>query len=152
RIGFSAYDFVFRPAEFPGELRALAQLTANHEHVVVRAGEPLVLREFLAGEDAADPHKVRRLGSALLRQAQREGRSGVGPARRPADRVREEVLGTPRLSAVLRALSGGDEAKHREVCEKARAMLRSLQAAPDPATLRVLESLADTVAERVFAG
>jgi len=49
-------------------------------------------------------------------------------------------------------MGSGDEAKHHEVVEKARGMLRDLQAEPDPSTLRVLEILADTIAERVFAG
>jgi len=152
RRGFSLYDFVFSPAEFPGEVRALAQLTANHQHVVVRAGEPLVLREFLAGEDTADPHKVRRLVYALLRKVERERKSVVGPAQKPPDRVREEVLKSPRMGGILRDLAGGDPTKQHEVTSRARTMLRSLQAQPDPSTLRVLELMADTLAERVFAG
>ncbi len=152
RIGFSLNDFFFSPAEFPGEVRALAQLAANSEHVVVRAGEPLGLREFLAGEVEADPHKVRRLVYALLRKVERERRSVVGPAQKPPDRVREEVLKSPRLASVLRDTAGADEAKHQEATRKAREMLRSLQAEPDPSTLRALETVADVVAERVFAG
>jgi glycerol-3-phosphate O-acyltransferase len=152
RVGFSLYDFLFRPAEFPGEVRALAHLIANHEHVVIRAGEPLSLRELRAADDAADPFLVRRLTYALLRRSERERKSVVGPARKPPDRVREEVLRTPRLSAALRDAAGGDEAKLEDTVAKARGMLHDLQADPDPATLRVLEVLADTIAERVFAG
>ncbi len=152
RLGFSVNDFVFSPAEFPGEVRALAQLATNHQHVVVRAGEPLGLREFLAGEVEADPHKVRRLVYALLRKVERERKSVVGPAQKPPDRVREEVLKAPRLASVLRDQAGGDDAKYALVVEKARGMLRSLQAEPDPSTLRALETVADVVAERVFAG
>jgi glycerol-3-phosphate O-acyltransferase len=151
RLGFSLRDFLFSPAEFPGEVRALAQLGANHEHVVVRAGDPLVLRELLATEGDA-PHLVRRLVYALLRKVERERKSVVGPAQKPPDRVREEVLKSPRLGAVLRDMSRGDEAAHRAAVEKARGMLRGLSAEPDPSTLRVLETLADTVAERVFSG
>jgi glycerol-3-phosphate O-acyltransferase len=89
---------------------------------------------------------------ALLRKVERERKSVVGPAQKPPDRVREEVLKSPRLASVLRDQAGGDEAKHAAVVEKAREMLRSLQAEPDPSTLRALETVADVVAERVFAG
>lgn len=152
RRGFWLRDFLFSPAEFPGEVRALAQLGANLEHVVVRAGEPLDLRDFLATENPADPHVVRRLVYALLRKATRERKSVVGPAQKPPDRVREEVLKSPRLASVLRDMAAGDEAKLAEVTTSARAMLRDLQAEPDPSTMRVLETMADTIAERVFAG
>ena len=152
RRGFWLRDFLFSPAEFPGEVRALAQLGANLDHVVVRAGEPLDLRAFLAAEDAADPHVVRRLVYALLRKVERERKSVVGPAQKPPDRVREEVLKSPRLASVLRDMAGGDPAKLTEATDSARAMLRDLQTEPDPSTMRVLETLADTLAERVFAG
>ena len=75
-----------------------------------------------------------------------------GPGHAVFDRLREEALATPRLAAMLRDMADGDDAKHREVVEKARAMLREMQAEPDAPTLRVLELLADAVAERVFAG
>ncbi|MEZ4313306.1 MAG: 1-acyl-sn-glycerol-3-phosphate acyltransferase [Polyangiaceae bacterium] len=152
RRGFWARDFLFSPAEFPGEVRALAQLSANHEHVVVRAGEPLVLRDFLNSQSPGDPHVVRRLVYALLRKVERERKSVVGPAQKPPDRVREEVLKSPRLAGVLRDMSAGDPARLTEVMGSARDMLRELQAEPDPSTMRVLESMADTLAERVFAG
>lgn len=152
RRGFWMRDFLFSPAEFPGEVRALAQLGANLEHVVVRAGEPLDLRDFLATENPADPHVVRRLVYALLGRVTRERKSVVGPAQKPPDRVREEVLKSPRLASVMRDMAGGDEAKLAEVTASARGMLRSLQTEPDPSTMRVLEKMADTLAERVFAG
>lgn len=152
RRGFWLRDFLFSPAEFPGEVRALAQLGANLEHVVVRAGEPVDLGDFLATTDPDDPHVVRRLVYALLRKVERERKSVIGPAQKPPDRVREEVLKSPRLAAVLRDMSAGDAAKLAEVTASARSMLAELQAEPDPSTMRVLETLADTVAERVFTG
>ncbi|MBK8253990.1 MAG: 1-acyl-sn-glycerol-3-phosphate acyltransferase [Polyangiaceae bacterium] len=152
RRGFWARDFLFSPAEFPGEVRSLLQLGVNLEHVVVRAGEPLNLREFLTNDRAGDPHILRRLVYALLRKAERERKSVVGPAQKPPDRVREEVLKTPRLASVLRDMAAGDEVKLREAVENARTMLQSLQAEPDPSTLRTLEVMADTLAERVFSG
>ncbi|HSN99517.1 MAG TPA: 1-acyl-sn-glycerol-3-phosphate acyltransferase, partial [Candidatus Nanopelagicales bacterium] len=154
----SLTDTLFGPAEFPGDLRAAAQMVLNYRHCVVRAGEPVRLGAFLneqraeQAEDAGDAVLARRLTYALLRKLERERRAMVGPAQKPADRLREEVLRSPKLQAVLRDLAGpGDEG--RSLLErKARRILRGLQAEPDPATLRGLEMLADTLASRAYAG
>ncbi|AKT37013.1 1-acyl-sn-glycerol-3-phosphate acyltransferase [Chondromyces crocatus] len=178
RISFT--DTLFGPAEFPGELRAAAQVLLNYKHCVVRAGEPLFLGAFLAEQEeaartavaTAEPQKprdedaaerelgeggvdgvlARRLTYALLRRLERERRSMVGPAQKPADRVREEVLRSPKLQAVIRELAGAGEEGRVLLERKARRTLRSLQADPDPATLRALELLADTLASRVYTG
>jgi glycerol-3-phosphate O-acyltransferase len=153
RLGFSVVDTLFGSADFPGELRALGQLVANHEHCVLRAGEPLSLRELLAQQGAGDDLEVaRRLTYALLRRVERERRAVLGPAQKPADRVREEVLKSPKLQIILRDLAGPDEV-HKAVLEKkARQMLVELEATPDPGTLEGLSIVAQTLADRVYAG
>jgi glycerol-3-phosphate O-acyltransferase len=153
RLGFSLVDTLFGSAEFPGELRAAGQLLLNHKNTVVRAGEPVSLREFLAQEGSIDDAvATRRVTYALLRKLERERRAVVGPAQKPTDRVREEVLKSPRLQAVLRDLSGSDEAARALLEAKARGMLRELMTTPDPGTLRGLEAIADTLANQVYAG
>src|SRR5262249_25072181 len=73
RLGFSIVDPLFGPSEFPGELRATAQVLLNYKNCVVRAGEPLALREFIAQQRGADDDAiVRRLTYALLRKVERE--------------------------------------------------------------------------------
>ena len=153
RFGFSVVDTVFGSADFPGELRAAGQLLLNHRHAVIRAGEPVSLSELLAQEgEAGFDTAARRLGYALLRKVERERRSVLGPARKPADRVREEVLKSPKLQAILRDLSGADEKARALLEDKARGMLRELMTTPDPGTLRGLEAVAETLAELVYAG
>jgi glycerol-3-phosphate O-acyltransferase len=149
RRGFSLVDTLFGPADFPGELRAAAQYVLNHDNCVLRAGEPLVLRQLLQSDDAVD---VRRVTYALLAKLERERRAIVGPAQKPADRVREEVLRSPKLAATLRDMAGPGEAQRALLTDKARGMLRELSATPDPATLRGLEVAADTLVDRVYAG
>ena len=99
RLGFSLVDTFFGSADFPGELRSAGQLLFNHKSSVLRAGEPVSLRDFLAQEgsadDAGDRGLARRLTYALLRKVERERRAVLGPAHKPADRVREEVLKKP---------------------------------------------------------
>ncbi|MFO0590792.1 MAG: 1-acyl-sn-glycerol-3-phosphate acyltransferase [Polyangiaceae bacterium] len=98
------------------------------------------------------PTSILRRVHAVLQRVDRERRMVSGPGHAVFDRLREEALATPRLASMMRDMAGGDEAKHREVVAKARGMLREMQAEPDAPTLRVLELLADGVAERVFAG
>jgi glycerol-3-phosphate O-acyltransferase len=155
RRGFSLVDAVFGPVDFPGDLRAALQFFFNYRHVVVRAGEPLSLREFLAQEPPGESDEVlvRRLTYALLRKVERERRAILGPVHKPADRVREEVLRSPKLQAAMRELAGGGgDSELAAVTDKARAMLEELQAAPDPETLRALEVVADRLARRVYTG
>lgn len=152
RLGFSVVDTVFGSADFPGELRATGQFLLNHRNCVIRAGAPLSLREFLADEDAGDDAvAARRLTYSLLRKVERERRAALGPAQKPADRLREEVLRSPKLQAILRDMGGPD--KPPAVLEqKARDMLAELEATPDPGTLKGLELVADTLVDRVYAG
>lgn len=153
RLGFSLVDTVFGSADFPGEMRAAGQLLFNHKNTVVRAGEPVSVREFLAQEGSADDATAsRRLTYAMLRRVERERRAVLGPVQKPADRVREEVLRSPKLQATLRDLAGPDEKALALLEDKARAMLRELMTTPDPGLLRGLETVADVLAEQVYAG
>lgn len=153
QLAFSLVDTLFGSADFPGELRAAGQLLFNHKSCVIRAGEPLSLRDFLAQEEAVDAAAVaRRLTYALLRKVERERRAVLGPAQKPPSRVQEEVLRSPKLKAILRDLAGPDEAQRAVLEDKARAMLRELETTPDPGTLRGLELAAGTLVDRVYAG
>ena len=153
RLGFSLVDTVFGSADFPGELRAAGQLLFNHRNSVIRVGEPVSLRDFLAQEGSGDDAvAARRLTYALLRKVERERRAVLGPAQKPIDRVREEVLKSPKLQATLRDLAGPDDTARTLLEGKARGMLRELETMPDPATLRGLETVAEAVAEHVYAG
>ena len=153
RLGFSLFDTVFGSADFPGELRAAAQLLANYKHSVVRAGEPVSARDFLAQEGSNDDAvAARRLTYALLRKVERERRSVLGPVQKPADRIREEVLRSPKLQAILRDMAGPEEEARALLEDKARGVLRELMTIPDPGLLRGLETVAETLAEQVYAG
>ena len=153
RLGFSAVDTLFGSADFPGELRAAGQLLVNHKNTVIRAGEAVSLREAVTQDPTSDDGVVaRRLVYSLLRKVERERRSVLGPVEKPADRVREEVLKSPKLQATLRDLAGPDEEARGKLERKARLMLRDLAATPDPGTLKGLEIVGETLADRVYAG
>jgi glycerol-3-phosphate O-acyltransferase len=153
RLGFSLVDTIFGSADFPGELRAAAQLLLNHKNTVIRAGDPVSLREYLGRTESEDDAAMaRQLTYALLRRVERERRSVLGPVQKPTDRVREEVLKSPKLQAVINDQAGPDPRARALLEDKARDMLRELMTTPDPGTLRGLEMLAETVADQVYAG
>lgn len=153
RRGFSLFDAVFGPADFPGELRQVVQMLGNLERGELRVSEPHALDEFLR-EQGPEAESVlgRRLGYALLRKLDRERRAIVGPARKPADRMREEVLRSPKLQSVLKELAGPAPEQLRTLEASARAMLDELMTLPDPQTAKSLEALAVALLERVYSG
>src|SRR5262249_43994239 len=105
RLGFSVVDTVFGPADFPGDARAALPFLLNYKNAAIRAGEPLSLSSALAPDPSVtDDMRVRRVAYALLRRLERERRAIVGPVHKPADRIREEVLRSPKLQVVIRDL------------------------------------------------
>ena len=149
--GFSLTSALFGPADFPGELRQAALAFLNYDNCLLRAGDPLSLRDFLA-QQGDDDGVVRRLTYALLAKVERERRTIVGPARKAPDRVREEVLRSPKLQKAIRELAGPDGHGRGVLIKKARQMLREMQTVPDPETQRSLELLAEQILTRVYTG
>jgi glycerol-3-phosphate O-acyltransferase len=153
RLGFSFWDALFGPADFPGELRAAAQLLLNAKNSVIRASEPILLRDFVATEGGDDNATLaRRITFTLLRRVERERRAVLGPAQKPADRLREEVLRSPKLQAILRDLAGPSPSARALLEDKARRMLRELETRPDPQVLETVALMTEILTERVYAG
>lgn len=154
--GPSVVDALFGRQDMPGGLRALLQAAFAYQHGALRAGAPLSLRTFLeqqsdgSGED--DAALVRRLTYTLLARLERERRAIVGPARKGADRVREEVLRSPRLRKAIADVAGPDPAERAVANGRASEMLSALVSDPDPRLTRALEPLLDALASRVFSG
>ena len=132
----------------------MSQFLLNYHNGLLRAGESLSLRDFVAQQRDAESRDalVHRLTYALLRKVERERRTVVGPAHKAPDRMREEVLRSPRLQKILRELAGPDAATHALLTEKARSMLSEMQTIPDQETQRSLELLAEQVLDRVYSG
>ncbi|MBI4705194.1 MAG: 1-acyl-sn-glycerol-3-phosphate acyltransferase [Deltaproteobacteria bacterium] len=161
--GYSLFDAFLGPADFPGELRRAAQCLLNHRNCRLRAGEPLSLRQFLeeqggpGGPEGGAPGVaaealVPRLTYALLRKIERERRGIVGPALKPADRVREQVLRSPELRSVIADLAGPGPRERALLTGKARGLLRQLQALPSPETQHSMVLALDAIFGRLFAG
>jgi glycerol-3-phosphate O-acyltransferase len=152
-IGAHLGDAVFGPSEWPGQLRAAAQFLANRRHATLRAGAPVDLREFLAREQdgAGDDVLVRRLTYTLLRRLERERRAIVGPARKPVDRMREEVVRSPKLQKVIADMAGEGRHERAVITARALGMLREMEAALDMNAIAALDRVFEGATRRMFS-
>jgi glycerol-3-phosphate O-acyltransferase len=150
--GAAPFDFLLGPREWPTPARTVAQFFYNYRHVELKLGEPLDLKAFLAGsEGVSDTMRVRRLTYAILGRLERERRSITGPAEKAPERVRQEIIRSPKLRSVIDDLV--DERTTRyALTARALEMLRELQATPDRSTIKGLEVAFDRLFTRIYAG
>jgi glycerol-3-phosphate O-acyltransferase len=155
----NAVDALFGPREWPGKIRTVVQFLANWRHVTLRAGDPVDVQAFVEqetkqadGVTPADDVLVRRLTYTLLRRLERERRGVLGPAKKPSDRLREQVVRSPRLQKVIRDMAGEGSAEQRVLGYRALSMLRELEAEVDPNAVRALDALIDQTVARMYTG
>ncbi|MEA2749585.1 MAG: glycerol-3-phosphate O-acyltransferase, partial [Myxococcales bacterium] len=155
----NAVDALFGPREWPGKIRTVVQFLANWRHVTLRAGDPVDVQAFVEQEtkqaDGVTPPDdvlVRRLTYTLLRRLERERRGVLGPAKKPSDRLRDQVLRSPRLQKVIRDMAGEGSAEQRVLGYRALSMLRELEAEVDPNAVRALDALIDQTVARMYTG
>ncbi len=150
--GTEPFDFILGPREWPSPLRTVAQFLYNYKHVELKLGEPIDLSAFLNdSKGSPDPVLVRRLTYAVLGRLERERRSVTGPAEKPPERVRQEIIRSPKMRAVIDDLADERTDKYM-LRQRAREMLRELQATPDRTTIKALEVIFDRVFTRIYAG
>jgi glycerol-3-phosphate O-acyltransferase len=135
-------DSLLGPREWPGKLRTVAQFLANYRAVSLRAGEPVDVKQFLAQNaetGASDAVLVRRLTYTLLRRLERERRAVIGPTMKPADRLNDEVLRSPKLQKIIADMAGEGSSERQVITARAHAMLREMEAAPDMGAVAAIE-------------
>ena len=154
--GANLIDSVFGPAQWPGQVRSIAQFLANWRHATLRAGEPIDLHEFLAREGdcprpPGDDVLVRRLTYTLLRRLERERRVIVGAVRKPADRLREEVIRSPKLQKIIADMAGEGTHERAVITGRALGMVREMEAALDMNAIAALDRVFEQAASRMFS-
>ena len=150
--GTEPFDFILGPREWPSPLRTVAQFLYNYKHVELKLGEPIDLSAFLKDSpDIPDPVLVRRLTYAVLGRLERERRSVTGPAEKPPERVRREIIRSPKMRAVIDDLADERTDKYM-LRQRALEMLKELQATPDRTTIKALEVVFDRVFTKIYAG
>lgn len=146
-------DLLLGSPEAPGASWAIAHLIATPGEVRLRAGEPLLLSDFLTtNRGLSDEVLVRRLVYALLRRFGRERRAVAGPAVKAPERVRTEIARAPRLRLLIDDLSGGDPAEATRLRTRTLEMLQQLQATPDHHTTAALGRAVQVVFSRIYGG
>jgi glycerol-3-phosphate O-acyltransferase len=150
--GTEPFDFLLGPREWPSPARTIAQFFYNYRHVELKLGEPIDLGAFLETSNGlSESARVRRLTYAVLGRLERERRSVTGPAEKAPERVRQEIVRSPRLRAVIDDLVDDRNSRY-ELAARADEMLRELQATPDRTTIKALEVLFDRLFQRIYAG
>jgi len=146
-------DALFGSSEWPGQVRSTAQFLANWRHATLRSGEPVDVGEFLARESdsVGDDVLVRRLTYTLLRRLERERRAIVGRAKKPADRLREEVVRSPKLQKVIADMAGEGQSEREVITARAFAMLREMEAALDMNAIAALDPVFARGTSRMFS-
>ncbi|MFO7178588.1 MAG: 1-acyl-sn-glycerol-3-phosphate acyltransferase [Pseudomonadota bacterium] len=150
--GAEPLALLFGTRAWPSSTRTVLQFLYNYKHVALKLGEPIDLSVFLSESGGhTDEVLVRRLIYAVLRRLERERQSITGPAEKAPERVRQEILRSPRLRSVIEDLA--DE-RHDRYALQARAltMLEELQTMPGRATLKLLEVVLERVFQRIYAG
>lgn len=146
-------DYLFGPREWPSSLRTIGQLLSNYNRIALRAGDPMHLPEFLdAHPDTSDTKLVRKIVYTMLRRLERERRSATGPAEKPPDRQRLQVIRSPKLQQVIASMAGDRKKDQLALSRQAADTLRELQAAPNSTTVKGLEILLDRVFNKIYAG
>jgi len=150
-------DALLGSREWPGKIRTTVQFLKNYNNVILRAGEPVDLDEFLASTTEAsgaedDGALTRRLTYALLRKLERERRAVVGPVRKGNERMRSEVIKSVKLQSIIRDLAGEGEQARNVLTTRANTMLRELEAQPEPGMIRMLDLVLDTLVNRIYDG
>lgn len=122
-----------------------------------RASIPVPSNESAAPEVPAtttrrtpDDVLVRRLVYVLLRRLERERRAVIGPGKKSRERVRDEVLRSPKLQKIVADMAGEGEAERRVMTARALDMLRELEADLDMNTIAVLDATFDQTLSRMF--
>ncbi len=150
--GTSVLDWVLGPREWPSPTRVVAQFLSNTKSVEMRSGEPVNLKQFLRDHDtSSDQQVLNRVVYTLLRRMERERRAITGPAAKPPDRVRADVLRSKRFRDTLNKLHPNPE-QRAAALKQADEMLEHMQATPSGAALRALEVLLDKVFQRIYVG
>lgn len=149
----SILDLVFGPSEWPGKIRVFVQFLLNYRNALLRTGDPFDLRAFVEQhQDLTDAQVADKVRYALLRRMERERTLVLGPGQKTPQRLREEILRSPRVRRHIEAHARGKGVPVAAALREADAELRKLCAAPDPNVLGLFHRVLDRVWNRIYDG
>ncbi|HEY5955277.1 MAG TPA: 1-acyl-sn-glycerol-3-phosphate acyltransferase [Polyangiaceae bacterium] len=153
RDALRARDLLLGPPESPTASWAIAHLIGSTGAVRLCHGEPLNLADFLTNNAGlTEEALVRRLVFAIMRRFGRERRTVIGPAVKSPERVRAEIVRSPRVRELIEDLAGGDPHQAVSLQKRSLAMLDQLQATPDHHAMVTLGKIVKLLFNRMYAG
>ncbi len=153
RDELTARDLLIGPPEAPSATWTIARLLSDPRRVRLRGAEPLNLDEFLRSNSQL-PEKAlnRRLVYSMMRRLGKERRSFIGPIVKAPERIREDIIRSPRMREVIDDLAGGDLKLTDELRARAASMMLQLQAKPEYITVRTLAKFVELFIHKIYAG
>jgi glycerol-3-phosphate O-acyltransferase len=146
-------DLLFGPAEWPGRIRVLLQFLFNYKNALLLSGEPFVVGTFLdEHQDLTDAQAADGIRYALLRRMERERALVLGPAKKTAGRIVEELLRSPRVRAHLEHAARETQRPVADIERDARRELNHLCAAMDTTAIELFHRFLDRVWNRIYDG
>lgn len=146
-------DVVFGDSEAPGRLRALLSFLWNFRSSHVTATEPLNLNQFLAeNRELTDEQAARRLKWLLSGRIEGEVRSVLGPKRKGARRIGQEVLRSRKLVKEAQAIAAEENISADQLRARAESALREIAAEPKPWIFELIRPTLRVVWRRIFEG
>lgn len=147
-------DLLFGPAEWPGRIRVLLQFLFNYRNAMMRSGEPFDVGAFLAEhQELTDAQAADAIRYAILRRMERERALVLGPAKKTATRLIDELLRSPRVRRHIEREAKDSTRSLAAVEAEARRELDRLCAAMDTNVIGVFHRFLDRfVWNRIYDG
>ncbi len=146
-------DLLFGPSEWPGRLRVLFRFLVNFRNAQIASGEPFDVAAFLAeNQDLTDAQAADRIRYAMLRRMERELMVVVGPAKKPASRIRAELLRSPRVRKHLEAAAREQNKPVAAIEKQADKDLKKLCSTMDPYALGLFSRFLNWLWSRLYDG
>lgn len=153
KVGVSPWDLVLGPRTWPTPTRALGQFAYNRKHASLRWGDEIEVGPLLSDSaEISDNTLVRRITYMVLRRIERERRAVVGPTEKAADRVRAEILRSPRLQSVINDLATHHPVDGGSKLAEAGEMLKELQARPNADVVKAVGMALRWGFNRIYRG
>ena len=149
----SIWDLFFGPVDWPGRVRVFFQFLLNYRNALLRSGDAFDLRAFVEqNQDLTDREIADQVRYALLRRMERERTLVLGPSKKSPQRMRDELLRSPRVRKQIEAHARATQKPVRKAEREAARDLAALCAAPSPQVMGVLHRILDRVWNRIYDG
>jgi len=146
-------DLLFGPSEWPGRVRVFLRFLFNYRNAQLRSGQPFDVRAFLEEhQDLTDADAADRIRYALLRRIERERHVVLGPAKKTAGRIRDEIVRSPRVRAQIAAAAEHQGKSIAAIEKEVDKDLRKLAAKMDPTMIGLFRRVLKYVFTRIYDG